>query len=57
MRIGLQIISLLALALTVVPSLLYLNGSVELDRAKLLMLIATVVWFVVTPFWMNSKDG
>lgn len=56
MRIGLQIVSLLALGLTVAPSLLYLNGSVALDSAKLLMLIATVAWFIVSPFWINRKD-
>ena len=57
MRTGLKIISFLALALTVVPSFLYLNGSVGLDSAKLLMLIATVAWFVASPFWINRKDA
>ena len=56
MRISLQVISLLALIMTVVPSVLFLAGSVELDRVKLIMLVSTVVWFAVTPFWMNKKE-
>ena len=56
MRIGLQIISLLALIMTVVPSVLFLTGTVELEQVKLLMLISMIVWFAVTPFWMNQKE-
>ncbi len=55
MRIGLPIVSYIALGLTVVPSVMFLMGTVELDSVKLLMLIATVVWFVVTPFWMGRE--
>lgn len=57
MRITLQVISCLALVLTVAPSIMFLNGSVDLDKAKLLMLIATVAWFVVTPLWMNKSKN
>lgn len=57
MRLFLQGVSLLALAFAVVPSVLFLGGSVELDEAKSLMLISTIVWFVVTPLWMSGKEN
>ena len=57
MKIVLKIISLLALLMTVLPSILFLMGSVALEQVKLLMLIATVVWFVVTPLWMWKKEA
>lgn len=56
MRRVLQVISWIALAMTVLPSILYVSGNMELDRVKGLLMIATVVWFVVTPFWMGKKD-
>ena len=56
MRIGLRVISLLALLMTVLPSVLFLAGSVELDQVKLLMLVSAVVWFAATPLWMDKKE-
>jgi len=56
MRRALQIASWLALAATVVPSVLFLSGKMELDAVKWTMLIATIVWFVVTPMWMGRKN-
>lgn len=38
-----------ALAGTLMPAVLYLGGTMPLDRAKLVMLAATVVWFVAAP--------
>lgn len=55
MRVALQIISYIALAMAVIPSIVYFSGGMELERVKTLMLLATVVWFVVTPFWMGRK--
>lgn len=55
MRIILQIISMIALAMAIIPSVVYFSGSMELERVKTLMLVATVVWFAVTPFWMGRK--
>ena len=49
----LQGISWLALGLTILPTVLYLAGQMELDPAKWLMLLATIVWFAVTPLWMD----
>lgn len=55
MRKALQIISWLALAATVVPSFVFLVGRLELADMKLWMLVATAVWFVATPLWMERK--
>ena len=52
-RLALQGISWLALGLTILPTVLYLTGQMELDPAKWLMLLATIVWFAVTPLWMD----
>ncbi|WP_158279857.1 hypothetical protein [Coraliomargarita sinensis] len=55
MKPVLSIISFAALALLTVPSVLYLSGVLELESMKLLMLIATVLWYVVTPLWMEKQ--
>ena len=51
-----QVISWLALAVTILPSVVFLSGKVDLDHVKVAMLVATVVWFVVTPLWMGRKE-
>jgi len=54
MKTVLSIISYASLALLTVPALLYLTGTIALDSLKLLMLIATILWFVTTPLWMEK---
>lgn len=56
MRILLQFVSLIALLATVVPSMIYCAGGMALEMVKWIMLLATIVWFAVTPFWMNRKQ-
>lgn len=51
----LQTVSAAALAGTILPSLLYFRGTIDLDQAKLWMLVATFAWFAATPFWMGRK--
>ena len=53
MRLILQTISWLALAGTVVPSLLFFADKMELPTAQTTLLVATIVWFVATPMWMG----
>jgi hypothetical protein len=53
MRVVLQVVSWAALAGTIVPPALYLNGQITLDDTKLAMLVATVVWFATAPLWMG----
>ena len=54
MRLVLQIISWAALVATIGPPVLYLAGRMTLDQTKLVMLVATIVWFVTTPFWNST---
>ena len=57
MRIALQAISWTALVLTFLPPALYLFGRWELSTAQATMGLATLVWFIITPFWMGrAKD-
>lgn len=48
-------ISLVALAATIVPSVLYLTGMVDHNAVKVTALVGTVVWFVTTPLWMGHE--
>jgi hypothetical protein len=57
MRRILQTISWVALALSVLPSLLLLAGQIELDQVKWIMLAATIVWFAATPLWMGRQKA
>lgn len=50
----LQLVSWLVLAIGVVMSpILFYADRIHLDTMKNLMLAATVVWFALTPFWIN----
>jgi len=50
-----RVVSGLALLGTIVPSWLYLSGSVALGTAQSWMLAATVAWFVSASLWMDIK--
>ncbi|QEG37668.1 hypothetical protein [Bythopirellula goksoeyrii] len=54
MRKLLQLVSAAALIATIVPSVMFLTGSLDLSQTKLAMLIATIVWFIATPLWMGQ---
>jgi len=53
MRRVLQIISLAALLATLAAPILFFATHLTLDQTKWAMLVATIVWFAVTPFWMG----
>jgi hypothetical protein len=55
MRLACQIVSWIALAATIVPSLLYLGQRMDLNQATTVLNIATVAWFVATPLWMGRE--
>lgn len=57
MRTAAKAISWLALAGTLLPPLLFFADSISLESVKLLMLGATVAWFVATPLWMERSAG
>jgi hypothetical protein len=57
MRKALQLASSLALAGIVIPPILYFQGRLAHDVMMTVMLLATILWFAVTPFWMNSRSA
>jgi len=50
----LKIISYLALAGTIIPSLLVFFGDMDIQTNKNIMTISMLVWFVAAPFWINK---
>ena len=57
MRPILQIVSLVALITLTLPSIIFLAGRMELDMAKWIMLLATIIWFVTATPWMWKDNG
>ena len=51
----LKIASLVALAATIVPSLLYFVGILDHNAVIATALIGTFAWFAATPFWMGRE--
>ena len=56
MKTAARLVSLAALAGTIVPPVLFFTGHMDLDAMKLWMLVATVAWFVATPLWMDRPE-
>ena len=57
MKVMLQIVSLIGLALVFVPSLAYLAGVLDKTTMTTIMLIGTLVWFASAPFWMGWRQA
>ena len=58
MRTLAQIVSWSVLLVGIVaPPFLYLAGRLGHDSLNVVMLTATVAWFVTAPFWMNREPG
>ncbi len=57
MRLLLRAVSLIALLATIVPPLLFVADVLDLDQVKAWMAVAAVVWFAVTPLWMDRTAG
>ena len=55
MKILIKIGSFVSLALTIVPSLIFFNGDLELSQMKVYMGVGMVLWFVTAPFWINKS--
>jgi len=53
----LMIVSMLSLVALILPSILFLAGSMELTTTKWVMLAATVVWFATAAPWMWKQTG
>ncbi|TWU03638.1 hypothetical protein [Neorhodopirellula pilleata] len=52
-----KLVSLVALGLVTLPSVLYFAGSLSHDMVLTMGLIGTVVWFLTTPWWMGREVG
>ena len=53
MKRAAQLVSIGALAGTIVPPALYFTGGMGLDAAKAWMLVAAIAWFASAPLWMD----
>jgi hypothetical protein len=53
MRIVLQILSWAAIVATILPSVLFLTGRIDLEQSKWALLAATLVWFATAPLWVG----
>ena len=51
------IISIAALAGTLIPAFMLLSGAIELRQAQQTMLLSAIAWFVSTPFWMRRRGA
>ncbi len=56
MKILIKIGSFLSLVLTIVPSIIFFVGNLELSQMKVYMGIGMVLWFVTAPFWINKPS-
>ncbi len=52
-----QLLSLIGLALTVVPSFFVLGGTLDEATYKTLMLVGTFLWLASAPFWIFKKKA
>ncbi len=50
------VVSQLALAGTILPSVLYMLDRLSLPGVHFWMLVATIVWFVTAPLWMDRSQ-
>lgn len=57
MRSILKIVSLVSLIALILPSILFLAGRLDLDKAKWIMILATIIWFVTATGWMWKEPG
>ena len=54
MNAAAKILAPLALVATLLPALLFLGHALSEGSMKAIMLVATIVWFVFSPFWMKG---
>lgn len=50
-------LSVIAVALTVVPAFLVFAGDLAWNTHATLMLVGTVLWFVTAPMWMEGSKA
>lgn len=52
-----KMVSMIALAVTIVPGLLFFAGALEIEPMKWISLGGTVAWFIATPMWMGRDKA
>lgn len=57
MKMLIKVLGLLALALTIVPPVLFLTGSLALPAMKAVMLGGCVLWFATAPFFLRGGEA
>lgn len=57
MKLLMSLLTIVALGLTVIPSLLVFNGMIDIDLHKKLMTVGTVLWFIAAPIWFREDRG
>jgi hypothetical protein len=57
MRTLMIVVAVLSLVVLILPSILFLAGRIQLDTAKWVMLLATVVWFLTGTPWLWKRTG
>lgn len=50
-----RLVSLAALAGTLLPALLLIAGRLDLSSMKLWMAVSAFAWFAATPWWMDRS--
>jgi hypothetical protein len=54
MKLLASILAVIALCLTVIPSILVFNNAIEFDLHKKLMAAGTILWFLTAPLWFRK---
>ncbi|EAZ80442.1 hypothetical protein [Algoriphagus machipongonensis] len=55
MKTILKIASYIALAMTIIPPIMYFKSAISLDSSHLYMTLGMLLWFGTAPFWINKK--
>ncbi|MEX0771767.1 MAG: hypothetical protein WD038_01295 [Balneolales bacterium] len=56
MKVFLFTISMIGLALTVVPSMFVFSEAITLEMHKQLMVAGMLLWFFSAPFWIKEQS-
>ena len=57
MKLLASVLAIVALGLTLIPSIFVLTGDINLDLYKMLMTIGTILWFTAAPIWFRKEKG
>ena len=52
-----KMVSAIALAVTIAPSLLVFFGVLGIEPMKWIALAGTIAWFIATPMWMGRAEA